>query len=116
MSKNKKIGDWGEEKAAEYLVERGYKIVDRNYRYSRGEIDIIALKANLLIFIEVKTRSNISYGYPEDFVDDKKAEWVYKVADQYVHEIDWQGGIRFDVISILKNPSVEIRHFEDAFH
>ncbi len=116
MSKNKKIGDWGEKLATEYLENMGYDILVKNYRYSRYEIDLIAKKDDLLIFVEVKTRSRTRFGYPEDWVDANKIDRILEASDQYINETDWQKGIRFDIIAILKGRDSEIRHFEDAFH
>ncbi|MCL4149230.1 UNVERIFIED_CONTAM: hypothetical protein GTU68_052387 [Idotea baltica] len=87
-----------------------------NYRHSRYEIDLIASKPKMLIFVEVKTRTNISFGNPEAFVDDKKAENVMKAADHFIHEHNWKGDIRFDIISILKKDFMELEHIKDAFH
>ncbi len=116
MSKNKKIGDWGENLAIAYLEGLGYNIVTKNYRYARFEIDLIAEKDDLLIFIEVKTRSGVQFGYPEDWVDTKKIQRILAASDNYIHENDWQKGIRFDIIAILSGVNPEIKHFEDAFH
>lgn len=116
MSKNKKIGDWGEGLALEYLESKGYTVVAKNYRYSRFEIDLIAEKDDLLVFIEVKTRSGIQFGYPEDWVDNNKVQRILEASDNYIHDNDWQKGIRFDVIAILSGNKPEIKHFEDAFH
>ena len=116
MGKNKELGLEGEQLAADYLQNKGWKILEMNYRHSRYEIDLIATKEDYLIFVEVKARSNISFGHPEEFVDAKKAENVMKAADHYISEQDWNGKIRFDIISILKKDSIELRHIEDAFY
>ena len=116
MGKNKDLGLEGEQLAANYLRKEKWHILEMNYRFSRSEIDLIASKDDLLIFVEVKARSNISFGQPEDFVDDKKAENIMKAADNYISEIDWKGNIRFDIISITKTNNIEIKHFEDAFY
>ena len=76
MASNKIKGDLGEELASSYLNKLGFTIVERNYRYKRAEIDIIAIKDKLLVFFEVKTRNGIGYGYPEEAVNEKKAEMV----------------------------------------
>ena len=115
MSKNKDLGQEGEQLAAEYLKERGYSLLARNYRVGRREIDIIASKENVLAFVEVKTRVNTRYGMPEEAVDDRKAEMIMYVAEQYLSCHDWPGRIRFDIIAIIKNRNLEIEHFKDAF-
>lgn len=116
MNKSKELGQEGEQLAADYLKNKGWKICEMNYRHSRSEIDLIASKNDTLIFVEVKTRTNTTYGLPEQYVDDKKAENIMKGADHYIHEIDWKGNVRFDIISIIKKESIKLKHIEDAFY
>lgn len=116
MSKNNELGQEGEQLAADYLKKKGWQIREMNYRFSRSEIDLIASKNDLLIFVEVKARSTVTFGLPEQFVDAKKAENIMKGADHYIHEIDWTGNIRFDIISIIKKETTELEHIEDAFY
>jgi putative endonuclease len=113
MARHIESGQQAEEKAALFLTEKGYEILERNYRYRRSEIDIIAKKKNLIVFVEVKYRSGNAFGEPEGSVDEKKEAQVLLGAENYVFEKDWHGDIRFDIISILSNRSIE--HFEDAF-
>ena len=115
MSLTRKRGDLGENLAATYLEQKGFAILERNYRFRRAEIDIIAQKENLLLFVEVKARSNKQYGFPEEAVDDKKAAMIIMAADQYIHENQWQFDIRFDIISIDLIEKTAISHFEDVF-
>ncbi|MDH5365969.1 MAG: YraN family protein [Cyclobacteriaceae bacterium] len=114
MSDKIKIGAKGEKLAATYLQNKGYKIVTLNYRYKHSEIDIIAQNENIVVFVEVKTRSSKNFGNPEEAVNDKKERKVIEGAENYIFENNWQGRIRFDIIAIdLKTD--EIIHFEDAF-
>jgi len=116
MTEKKKTGDKGEDTAVNYLFANGYEVLQRNYRYRRGEIDIIAQKENILTFIEVKSRKNILYGYPETFVSESQEEWICLAAENYIENNNWQGNIRFDIIAIVwdtEEPSLD--HFEDAF-
>jgi putative endonuclease len=116
MSGNLISGKRGEDMATDYLIAKGYEIIARNYRYKRSEIDIITKKEKVLIFVEVKFRSGNFYGDPEMAVDSKKEAQVLNAADNYIFENNWDGPVRFDVISILKNSSNSlIEHFEDAF-
>lgn len=108
----KEIGDKAEQKAVDYLIEKGFAILETNYRYKRSEIDIIAQKDSVLHVIEVKYRSNNSFGYPEEFVDDKKAEMVALAADFYMELINWTGFVQYDIIAITKK---ELLYLEDAF-
>ncbi|QSE98073.1 YraN family protein [Fulvivirga lutea] len=117
MNTKAELGRQGEEQAAEYLSKKGYEILAQNYRYKRSEIDLICKHKNLLIFVEVKAKSYTSFGEPELSVDEKKAAKVIEGAEQYIHETNWHGDIRFDVISIVKiKGRFEIKHFEDAFY
>jgi len=116
MSKNNELGLEGEQLAADYLLSKGFKILEMNYRYKRSEIDIICSKGDLLVFVEVKVRTNTNYGLPEDFVDEPKSVRIVQGADQYIEENDWTGQIRFDIISIIKKDKAELKHFEDAFY
>ncbi len=103
--------------AARFLMDKGYEIIVRNYRYRRSEIDLIVKKDSWLIFVEVKLRSSDQYGYPEDFVDYKKAKNIIDGAEQYTFDNNWQGNVRYDIVSIrlLKNKT-EIIQIEDAFY
>lgn len=117
MTDNIKKGNQGESLAAAFLEEKGYRIVHRNYRYKHAEIDLIAEKDDWLIFVEVKTRSSLSFGYPEEFVDEKKINKILEGADQYVYEKNWNGNVRYDIVSVkLRDGVPAIDHFEDAFH
>ncbi|MGE0588572.1 MAG: YraN family protein [Cyclobacteriaceae bacterium] len=117
MTDKIKKGEQGEQMAANFLKEKGYAILERNYRYKHSEIDLIVQKGNWVVFVEVKTRTSETFGYPEDFVDDKKAEKILEGADQYLFEKKWEGNVRYDIISItIKKNIPEIVHFEDAFH
>ena len=112
---NKIKGKIGEERAAKYLEQKGFEIVEQNYRYGRGEIDIIGLKNNnLLVFVEVKMRSGDTFGNPEDFVSNAQQELIMVAAENYIHAINWQGDIRFDIMAI-DGSNNEMKHIEDAF-
>ncbi|MTI21146.1 YraN family protein [Fulvivirga sp. RKSG066] len=111
------IGKRGEDQACEFLEGKGYIIRGRNYRAGRNEIDIIAEKDAVIVFVEVKAKSNLRFGNPEESVDAKKAARVVEAADQYIFEEGWEGNIRFDVVAIsTQKGQVSILHFEDAFY
>jgi len=116
MSIKAELGGEGELMASNFLEQNGYQIVERNYRYKHAEIDVIAQKDKLLVFVEVKTRSKVGFGFPEQAVDDKKAAKVIEGAEQYIYENDWDGDVRFDIIAVVVGASSEIQHFEDAFY
>lgn len=110
-------GKAGEDLAATFLECNGFKILERNYRFERGEIDLIAEESDELVFIEVKARSSTVFGSPEDAVTEEKQEQVRAVADGYLfeHDID-NRPCRFDVIAIeFKYGKAEIRHIRDSF-
>lgn len=110
-------GTLGEELAVEYLIEKGYQILDRNFRFERGEIDIVAEEKGVLVFVEVKTRHSKSVGDPEDAVTIAKRDKIRKVAEGYLFEHHVEDReCRFDVVAIEReSPQVHIRHIENAF-
>ena len=116
MSDKIKIGKEGEDQAAEFLRNKGFAIVARNYRYKHAEIDLIVKKDNFIVFVEVKTRSYSFYGEPEAFVDSKKAATILRAAEQYTYENKYEGNIRFDIVSVKTGVNPEVVHFEDAFY
>lgn len=116
-SSSKALGTQGELMAALYLEQAGYVILDCNYRYRRNEIDIIARDQDTLVFVEVKTRSGLCFGYPHEAVSKKKAAAILAVAHEYILHRNWQGDIRFDIIAILLgNRKKELEHIKDAFY
>jgi len=117
MAKHNLLGERGETIAYDYLLQKGYKIVERNWRHRKAEIDLIAWDDKTLVFIEVKTRSNELFGKPEVSVDDKKEILVIAAAQAYMESIDYEWAIRFDIISIVVHnaAAARIQHFEDAF-
>lgn len=116
MSDKIKTGSKGENLAAEFLIGKGFEILSKNYRYKHAEIDLIVKKNNWLIFVEVKTRSSNAYGEPEEFVDEMKAAKIFEAAEAYIFNNNWNGHIRFDVVSVKIGSTEEIVHFEDAIN
>jgi putative endonuclease len=117
---NTVTGQWGENQAATLLEARGYRIAARNYRYGRTEIDLVARGPGpdtLLVFVEVKTRKDTSWGPPEQFVNQDKMERLARAAGAYMEAIGYEWEIRFDVIAIVGNPPhlKSITHYEDVF-
>lgn len=113
---NKTTGKQGEDMATKYLAEKGYKILQRNYRCSYGEIDIICSQGEQIIFVEVKTRKSTLYGAPEEAVTKNKIERIRKVALHYLNKAEYYPEIRFDVIAIIiDKEKVTIRHIIEAF-
>ncbi len=113
------LGRWGEEQAVAYLKRCGMKIMDRNYRCPRGEIDIIARHRNWLVFAEVKTRRSDRFGSPQEAVGRHKQRQIVRAAQWYLQQHDI-GKLqpRFDVLAVLWqswNAAGDISHIEDAF-
>lgn len=110
---NKTKGKLGEDLALQFVEKLGYEVLERNFRFGRSEIDLIALDQDVLVFIEVKMRSGTAFGEAETFVTDRQIEKIQEAAEEYQYAIDWKKNIRFDIITIDSNNQVE--HFEDAF-
>lgn len=110
------LGKKGENLAVKFLKKKGYNILKQNHRIGRAEIDIIAESSDSTVFIEVKTRSSLEYGYPESFVSKKQEGMLIEAADMYIFKNEPIKPIRFDIIAILLvKKETEIMHFEDAF-
>ena len=110
-------GQLGENLAVEYLQKKGYLILERNFRFERGEIDIIAEINGVLVFVEVKSRSSKIFGEPEEAVTPSKQRQIRNVAEGYLfkNNID-DRECRFDVIAVeYKGTTTTIRHLQDAF-
>ena len=116
MAEHYELGKKGEQLAVNYLMNEGYKIVERNSRFQKAEIDIIATKEKMLISVEVKTRSNNDYGNPQDFVNPKKIKLMVLAMNEYILKRNLDIELRFDIIAITKNKSsFNVEHFQDAF-
>ncbi|MFO3716476.1 YraN family protein [Anaerococcus cruorum] len=115
MSEKRKIGDLGEEIVANFLIANGYEILGRNYLKPYGEVDIIALKNNIVCFVEVKARKNIKYGYPREAVNYHKQQRIAKASQTYLIENNLTDYImRFDVAEVFIE-SRKINYIENAF-
>ena len=114
MTDKMESGSIGENLAAEFLSGKGFRVVARNFRWRRAEIDLIVQRDDWLIFVEVKTRSSNSHGEPETFVNDQQRRLIYDAAEEYIFKTDWRGHVRFDIVSVRPGPAPEITHFEDA--
>jgi len=108
-------GKLGEEIASKYIISKGGKVIEKNYRTKMGEVDIIAKLNGELVFVEVKSRSNINYGYPAESVNYKKKRKITNVAKYYILDNSLENlSIRFDVIEIYFNEK-KINHIVNAF-
>jgi putative endonuclease len=117
MGQHNEFGKQGEEIAVAYLIEKGYEVVYRNYRYLKGEIDIIAQKNEVLAMVEVRARRNDRIIKIADTVSRKKISLLVMTADRFVAERNLDVEVRFDIIAILKNERIfKIEHLEGAFY
>ena len=117
MDNHNKLGIQGENTACNFLICNGYRIVRRNWRHGRIEIDIIAQKDEYIIFVEVKTRFSDRWGNTEDAVTNAKMKRIVEAADFYIRDNDIAMDARFDIIAAVWNGSgFEIDHIEDAFY
>lgn len=116
MAEHNELGKKGEDEAVRHLVQKGYKILHRNWLYDRYEVDIIALNEEYIVFAEVKTRSSALWGNPEEAVSKAKIRRIVEAADYYIRENDIDLPARFDVIAAIWNgKQFEIEHIDDAF-
>lgn len=116
MAKHNLLGKEGEEIAASYLVDKGYKILETGWRFEKKEIDIIARIKDIVAIVEVKTRSTDIHGRPEESVTLSKQRFLIDAADNYANNLSFEADIRFDIISIIKQRDhIHIEHIEDAF-
>ena len=115
MAQHNDLGNRGEELAVNYLLQNDYEILRRNYRYLKAEVDIIAKKENIIVAVEVKTRTSNYFGNPQDFINQKKIQLLTSAMDYYMQKNNLSYEVRFDIISVVGNTSFEIEHIEDAF-
>ena len=117
MAEHNDLGKLGEDLAVEFLEKNGYEILDRNWHFQKAEIDIIAQKNNTLAVVEVKTRSSLEFGLPQDFVKPKKIQLLVKAINEYVTKNDLDLSVRFDIIAIhYSKDAIDIEHIEEAFY
>jgi putative endonuclease len=117
MSIESELGKRGEKLASEHLVSHGYRIVKRNYKFNKAEVDIVAEKNNRMVFVEVKTRKSLFLSEPEFTIPMKKQRQIIKAADGYLKEHDIDLESRFDIITVILNEETNrIDHLEGAFY
>lgn len=116
MAQHNALGKKGEQLAVDFLLKKGYRIVARNYRFNKAEVDIMAQHGDTLAVVEVKTRSTADFGNPQDFVKPKQIKNLVMAVDEYVTKNALDVEVRFDIIAIIKqNNTFEIEHLKDAF-
>jgi len=108
----KDIGSKGEDITLKFLQEKGFELLERNYRYKRNEIDLIVKRGEMICFVEVKKRRSQKFGYPESFVSEGQKGRIHQAAENFIIERQWEGNIRFDIAAVTGD---HVEYFEDAF-
>jgi len=117
VAEHNEIGIRGELLAFTHLQNEGYTLLEKNWRFKRDEIDLIVRKEDLIVFVEVKTRTNDYAGEPEAAVTMAKQKKIVRVAHEYLRDREDYEEVRFDIIGIITNSKgEEINHIEDAFY
>lgn len=117
MAAHNDLGTWGEEQAEQYLRLKGYGILHRDWKYRHYDLDIVAYKDGMVIFVEVKTRRDDYLMLPEQAVDRKKIRSLTIASSAYIKLFRVDADVRFDIISIVgrSDDDMKINHIEDAF-
>jgi len=118
MAKHNELGKLGEDIAHQFLLENGYKIINRNWVFAKKEIDIIAFKDEYLVFIEVRTRTSSNWEHPRESITPKKIRNIILAADAYIKETELDNPVRFDVVTCMpkkEGGKWDIELIEEAF-
>lgn len=117
MATHNDLGRLGEVIGKRFLEEQGYEILDENWTHGKSEIDLIAYKDGLMVFVEIKSRSSVAFGQPEEFVNKAKQRQMELASLAYIEMMNHQNEIRFDIIGITftKDHNYTLKHIEDAF-
>ena len=123
MASTADVGRRGEDAAVAFLEAAGYRVIDRNYRFGREEVDAVCFQptpandGGTIVFVEVKARSGAGYGAPEAAVDAAKQKAIMRVAEAYMHERKlFPAPVRFDVVAVhFRGGETRVEHFENAF-
>jgi len=116
MAAHNELGKWGEDQAAAFLQRQGYRIIERDWKSGRRDIDIIATDGNEVVFVEVKTRRNRLFGEPEEAVDYRKLQNLRLAINHYIKYRRIDNDVRFDIISVVGTigQEPEIEHIKDV--
>ena len=117
MAQHNDFGKKAEDLAVQHLIKNGYKILVRNFRFQKAEIDVIAEKNNVIIVVEVKARSTDAFMLPQEAVTKTKIRLIVSAANHYLEEFNKNQEVRFDIISVLpdEKKNLIIEHITDAF-
>jgi len=116
MAAHNELGKWGEDTAAAYLEEKGYQIIERDWKSGHHDLDIVAKEDSTLVIVEVKTRRSRLFGDPEEAIDYKKRQSLQSAINHYVKSHRANHDVRFDIISIIGmiGSQPEIEHIKDV--
>ncbi len=116
MADHNELGKEGEVIAARYLEEEGFRIVERNWRYNKKELDLIAYNADVFVVIEVKTRTSDGWEHPKEAITSSKIRFIVEAAEAYVMQYDIHEEVRFDVVTLIPDKdNWHIEHIKEAF-
>ena len=116
MAEHNILGKEGEDMAANYLKDKGYTILDRDWHCGHKDLDLVVTKDDTVVFVEVKTRTGSTWGDPQDFVTDRKIRRIVNSADAYIRYNRIDKDVRFDIVSIVvEHGEFVIEHIEQAF-
>jgi len=117
MAIHNDLGKEGEQIAKAYLEELGYEVLDENWTHGKAEVDLIVYKDGIMVFVEVKTRTSVAFGQPEEFVHQAKQKQMELASSKYIEIMNHQNDVRFDIVAITftKNKNYNLNHIEDAF-
>ena len=117
MAKHNDLGDFGEERAAGYLRSQGYILRHQKWTSGKKELDIVAEKGNVLVVVEVKTRSTDHFAHPKETITNAKIRNIVNAAEAYIFRYNLMMETRFDIVSVIPdgNGNFTIEHIEDAF-
>lgn len=117
MASHNDFGNLAEELAKNYLEEKGYEIIAKNFRYRQAEIDLIAICDDLIIIVEVKARATDAFLEPQEAVNKKKIRNIILAADEFLKENNREEEVRFDIVTVLPDSTgkLQVNHIENAF-
>lgn len=116
MPRSHQLGKLAEKRALNYLLQKGYRLRETNYRFRKAEVDLIMQQADILVCVEVKARTHLDFGHPASFISPNKIRLLGVAMDFYAQQLDEELEVRFDVVCItIKNQKWVIEHLENAF-
>lgn len=117
MAVQQEIGDKGEEIALEYLIKKGYRILETKWHFGHLELDIVAKDGDELVIVEVKTRSGIGFEHPSEALSKNKIRMIVDAAEAFIQQREFTCETRFDLVTVvLKKSGFELEHYEEAFY